>query len=140
MGKRGRPPTVAREHLDKYSGSPILAVRLPGAIWEVAKARGGAAWVKSILMKLLHGGAVTVQDQDAFRRQVEAAVTGSIRAVKHDHPGRDPLDLAGSVAKRVSAQLWGAMKLPEPEPPAVKEKPVEEQPPGLASDASPAND
>jgi hypothetical protein len=131
---------VAREHLDKYSGSPILAIRLPGAIWETVKARGGAAWMKPIIEKLLQAGGVTVQDSETFRRHVENVVTGSMRAVKKAHPERDPMELAASVAKRVSTQLWAELGLPEPEPPAVKEKPVEQQPTSSDSDASPAND
>jgi hypothetical protein len=124
MAKRGRKPTLPREHLDKYGGSPILQVRLKPEIWEWARENGGSAWVRQIVTQLRERGQVSIKDRDTFVQEVEKMVIGAIRDTKNSHGGEL---LPGSLAKRISTQLWAAWSAPKPPP----QEPFPEEPAAL---------
>ena len=124
MATRGRKPTLPREHLDKYGGAPILQVRLQPELWEWAKEQGGSAWVRQLLTQLQERGQVSIKDREQFVQEVVKIVTGAIKDTKNSHGGEL---LPGSLAKRISSQLWAAWSKPEPLP----QDPFPEEPAAL---------
>lgn len=109
-GKRGPAPKYDRR--DSSGGAPRLQVRLePELLDWVQQAHGGSAWIRDVVRQLHVKGAVLATDQAEFHRRVQKVVSGAIREVKAMHG--DVADHAGSVGKRVAAQLWADMAMPD---------------------------
>jgi hypothetical protein len=76
-------------------------------LFDWARDRGGPSWIGEILRHARKTGSLTLQDRAAFQRHIANVVTGAIREVKNSHG--DVAEHAGSVGKRVAAQLWSEM-------------------------------
>lgn len=82
--------------------SPRLSVRMDGEIleWLHARPEGPRAFIEGAARREMGREA---PDRDWWYRHITQLVSGAVRDVQRQH-GDAPL--AGSVAKRVAAQLW----------------------------------
>src|SRR5436305_1486138 len=99
-----------------------LHLELAPEILAWVEQNGGTAWITEVLNRLHAKGFCCTKTRVEFQHEAERAIVGGIKDAMKSHGGEL---LAGSAAKRASAQLWADWcAVPEP-PEALPDDPLQ---------------
>lgn len=112
--KRGPKPRYSEDVRQKYGGAPHVTVRLEPELLQLVQEHGGSPWIRGLIESALQPKPpppAMMADYETFHRRIQKVVAAAIREVKAAHG--DVAQQAGSVGKRVAAQLWTDLVPPE---------------------------